>query len=123
MERRAIGRIADDGSITRHPLPYGLRPTDIAQGGDGALWFTSNVCLGRMTTWGRVTTWRIPGTVQLGGVAAAPDGTFWLADEGADALRRRAEGSCRRGSPTSAGSAAATSRSACSSGSTSTSAG
>lgn len=87
VEPRAIGRIADNGSIARLPLPNGLRPNDIAAGSDGALWFTSDICLGRMTTSGQVSTWPIPGAVKLDGIAPAPDGTVWLADWAADAIR------------------------------------
>jgi hypothetical protein len=87
LEPRAIGRIADNGSITRVPLPNGLRPNDIAAGTDGALWFTSDICLGRMATSGQVTTWPIPGAVKLDGIAPGPDGSVWLADGAADAVR------------------------------------
>jgi streptogramin lyase len=87
LEPRAIGRIADNGSITRLPLPNGLRPNDIAAGTDGALWFTSDICLGRLATSGQVTTWPIPGAVKLDGIAPAADGTVWLADGAADAVR------------------------------------
>jgi virginiamycin B lyase len=82
-----IGRITTGGKITEFGLPR-LAPTDITSGKDGALWFTTDSRVGRITTKGAVTTWRIPGAKSLIGIAAAPDGSFWIADGPGDALRR-----------------------------------
>lgn len=42
-ESNAVGRITPDGQITRFPIPTpDSRPTGIALGPDGAMWFTEN---------------------------------------------------------------------------------
>jgi streptogramin lyase len=75
----AIGRITTAGEIEEFSLRH-LVPSGILAGPDGALWFTAQSCLGRITTAGAVATWTIRGAKTLNGIAAAPDGTFWLAD-------------------------------------------
>src|SRR5262245_8416606 len=49
-----IGRITADGKITEYDLHPEVNPTDIVAGRDDALWFSSDTCLGRITTDGDV---------------------------------------------------------------------
>jgi streptogramin lyase len=81
-DARAIGRITTAGAVTEFPLGMAPdNPWDIVAAPDGALWFTTDSCIGRITTAGGVTAWRVGGALHLFGLAAAPDGTFWVADD------------------------------------------
>jgi len=75
----AIGRITTAGETRQFSLRH-LVPSGIVVGPDGALWFAAESCLGRITTDGAVATWTMRGAKTLNDIAAAPDGTFWLAD-------------------------------------------
>jgi Cutinase len=77
-----IGRITTAGAISEYRLPSGVTsPAGITVGADKALWFTAGSDLGRITTEGKITVYRVPGASSLLGVYAAPDGSFWLADQ------------------------------------------
>lgn len=80
-DAHAIGRITTGGAITEFPLRTGLSPDDITAGADGALWFTADGCIGRITPSGDVTAWLVTSTGRLRGIAAAPNGGFWVADD------------------------------------------
>jgi virginiamycin B lyase len=81
-DARAIGRITTAGAITEFPLGTELEnPGDIVAAPDGALWFTTDNCIGRITTGGGVTEWPVGGALHLADLAAAADGTFWVADD------------------------------------------
>ena len=82
----AIWRIDSGGRLTKVALGAGLIP-HYAVSVDGALYFTTDICVGRVSTAGAVTTWPVPGALQLEGIAARADGTFWLADHAANALK------------------------------------
>lgn len=78
-----IGRMTPTGAFTEFPLPDGAFPGQrtvdgIVAGGDGALWFTMNDGLGRITTSGEMTF--DPNTSGRGTVApeAGPDGSIWF---------------------------------------------
>ena len=49
-------------------------------GSDGALWFTNESSIGRITTDGTITTYPTPHVNQLWGIAAGPDGAVWFTD-------------------------------------------
>jgi virginiamycin B lyase len=83
----AIGRITTAGEIEDFSLQH-LVPSGIVAGPDGALWFAAQSCLGRITTAGAVATWTMRGAKTLNGIAAAQDGTFWLADTAGQRLYR-----------------------------------
>lgn len=71
----AIGKLATDGTMTEFTVPgatYG--PSDLITGPDGALWFTDNAGVGRMTTNGAFSKFN----VDADGLAAGPDGTVWF---------------------------------------------
>ena len=57
-----------------------------AAGKDGALWFTSDSCIGRITTSGEVTAWPVARAGRLLGIVASPDGSIWAADDLKSAL-------------------------------------
>jgi virginiamycin B lyase len=79
-----IGRITVEGQIAEFPLRPGLSPNDIAASPKGALWFTTEKRIGRVTTDGKVRTWLVPNADYLFGVAPAADGGAWVADGPAD---------------------------------------
>jgi virginiamycin B lyase len=66
--------------ITEYPVPFnGL--SGIAAGPDGAMWFTGNRNIGRITTAGVVTSYPLP-TSNAGsaGITAGPDGAMWFTE-------------------------------------------
>src|SRR5229473_1064862 len=58
------------------------KPSGIAAGPDGALWFTNygNGSIGRITTAGKVTTYTDPSISLPYGIAAGPDGALWFTE-------------------------------------------
>jgi streptogramin lyase len=82
-----IGRITADGKIAEYELHPEVNPTDIVVGRDDALWFTSDTCIGRITTDGDIVLWPVDRARGLVRMEAAPDGSFWLLDAVGDALR------------------------------------
>jgi len=72
-----IGRISVNGfGITA----YSVAPCDaqmITAGGDGALWFTSNCGIGRITTGGQISTFQLGGLRVALGITTGPDGAIW----------------------------------------------
>jgi len=83
--------------ITEFPIPTNNSgPGGIAAGSDGALWFTEQTKIGRITTAGVVTEFPLPPDpslpvgVQLEptGIAAGPDGALWFTLQGANKLGR-----------------------------------
>ena len=79
-----VGRIANyttSGVLTEYSLPSGTaHPLTLTFGPDGALWFTGNAQVGRMTTTGSTTTYTIPGTGLYAnpGIALGPDDAIWF---------------------------------------------
>jgi virginiamycin B lyase len=67
------------GQITEYPLPKGaFGPAMIAQGPDGALWFTENSAqIGRITTSGAITEFKVS-SLSPWGITAGPDGALWF---------------------------------------------
>jgi hypothetical protein len=82
----AAGRARDRAHHNRRrnlgvPAPHRTEPYDITAGTDDALWFTADGCIGRITTSGDIAAWPIRNAGRLVGIAAAPDGSFWPADD------------------------------------------
>jgi streptogramin lyase len=81
-------------SFTQYPIPTAhSSPGCIADGPDGALWFTENAELanniGRVTTAGAFTEYPIP-TFNSGAscIHAGPDGALWFTESNADKIGR-----------------------------------
>jgi virginiamycin B lyase len=71
------------GQITEFPLPKGSTgPFIIAQGPDGALWFTEiySTQIGRITTSGGITEFNVS-NLRPWGIASGPDGALWFTYE------------------------------------------
>jgi virginiamycin B lyase len=79
-----IGRVTARGDVTEFPLPNGARPSGIALGKDGNLWFIEEdgTRLATMTRAGYVTEFPYPRapalTILYGAIATAPDASVWL---------------------------------------------
>jgi virginiamycin B lyase len=103
----ALGRITPSGQITLFPMPSTTQPGSdtigptLVSGADGALWFLTGtatqaaaVALGRFTTDGHFSALPLPPSLitvngqpaATNALAAAPDGSFWIA--GASGLVR-----------------------------------
>jgi len=89
---RSVTRISNTGTVTEFAGLPGTRPYDIVQGADDALYVADR--------FGGVSRIALDGTVQvnwgsqpldgttLSGIAASPDGSIWVANEGADRVQR-----------------------------------
>jgi sugar lactone lactonase YvrE len=81
--RASIGRIDGSGSITRHRLRSDLRPSSIAVGPDGSVWFGGSrgrlyrPTVGRLTPSGEVVEFSsplmLPSSIEVG-----PEGRLWF---------------------------------------------
>jgi virginiamycin B lyase len=87
-----IYRIATDGSITnRYWIAGDGGPSDIrsiVSGPDGALWFTNDHELGRITTSGMITSYP-NGGLTSGGITVGADGALWYIDLYGNNIGRR----------------------------------
>src|SRR5262249_3536522 len=63
--RHVLARIAPAGKITSVRLGGEAAPHDVLPGADGALWFASDACLGRVDSAGAMTTWPVAGAQRL----------------------------------------------------------
>jgi streptogramin lyase len=81
-----IGRITPEGAVTGFGVPVeveNFRPTAIAAGPDGALWFAgSGVGVGRIDTAGAVTEFPLPLAGEVDAMVAGPDGNIWFPTTG-----------------------------------------
>ena len=84
-----IDWIDENGALTLYQLDETFRPTGIASGPDGNLWFTErNGHVGKISTSGIVTAFVIPSAGVIGGVATGipgsittgPDGNLWFTE-------------------------------------------
>ena len=78
-----IGRISVVGIPITHFGPTGSKPSGIAFGSDGALWFTETRAdrIGRMTTSGTISSFAIPTPgSEPGEIVAGPDGAMWFTE-------------------------------------------
>jgi len=76
MIASAVGGASGAGHVTIYP---GLsNPEAITVGPDGALWFTNNDSIGRMTPTGRFTAFTSFRMSTPAGITAGPDGALWF---------------------------------------------
>ncbi len=92
-EQPAVGEISPAGVTTLHPIAQGttldpnrgvdVDPTAITTGPDGALWFTDNAGIGRITTDGTIEQFPLttPG-VTAENITSGPDDTLWFTQQG-----------------------------------------
>ena len=85
----SVAHAAPVGQITEFStgLNSGSRPSAIAAGPDGNLWFTDAArprAIGRITPAGQITEFStgLNSGSSPGGIAAGPDGNLWFTDEG-----------------------------------------
>jgi streptogramin lyase len=98
-----IGRVTLDGVFTEYTIPTTVppdpvqnptgssRPTDLAVGPDGALWFGElfGNKIGRITVDGAITEYPLPTpNSQPGGIIAGPDGNLWITENGTNRIGR-----------------------------------
>jgi virginiamycin B lyase len=76
-----VGRISTDGAFTFYPVPGIAGPlSQIAAGGDGALWLGAPGQIVRMTTSGTVTAYPLPNSnAFVTGIVRGPEG-MWFAE-------------------------------------------
>jgi|HubBroStandDraft_6_1064221.scaffolds.fasta_scaffold03552_3 virginiamycin B lyase len=61
----------------------------VVAGPDGALWFTNDNSIGRITTTGTATQFTLPSAnSQANEIAVGPDGAFWFTDSGTNEIGR-----------------------------------
>ena len=81
-----IVRLAPGGQSTLFKVPTpteNFRPTAIAPGPDGALWFTgSGTGVGRIDTAGQITEFPLPLFGERNAIVGGPDGNIWLSNSG-----------------------------------------
>ncbi len=81
----AIGKITPQGTISLVPLGKFAVPQDLTVGPDHNLWFSTGFEVGRVTPDGQARLFdpgRLPNStehVDVGGIAAGPDGALWFA--------------------------------------------
>ena len=85
----AAGR-AETTQVTEFPLPQDGRPGGIAEGADGAMWFTEFVGdrIGRITVDGAIAEYALPAGSSPVGIAAGSDGALWFTETDADRIGR-----------------------------------
>jgi virginiamycin B lyase len=73
-----IGRITTDGTLTEYPVGFVSYPTAITSA-YGALWFTEDAAIGRISTSGDVTKYHEPSrSFEMEGIAPGPGDTVWF---------------------------------------------
>jgi streptogramin lyase len=77
----AIGSISSDGAVREFVDPSIVNPMGIAPGLDGALWFTDDTEIGRITTSGQISKFALPGTHALR-IAEGLDRRLWFTEAG-----------------------------------------
>ncbi len=77
-------QITPDGQMTEFPVPdVNAKPTSLAAGPDGAIWFTAygSCNIGRLTTSGVFTEYGAGDACPPIGITAGPDGAMWFTGE------------------------------------------
>ncbi len=84
--------MAAPGEVSEFSVPTeGSRPTGIAPGSDGNLWFTEEAAnqIGRITPGGEITEFPVPtANSQPVGITAGPDGNLWFTEQAANQIGR-----------------------------------
>jgi virginiamycin B lyase len=83
----AIGSITAAGVIREYFDPAFKLPGGIVAGPDGAMWFTDDTEIGRITVDGRVSKFALPGTHALR-ITAGLDRKLWFTETGAGKIGR-----------------------------------
>ena len=95
-EQPAIGEMTLSGATKVFPLPQGttldpsrgvpVDPGSITTGPDGAVWFTENTAIGRITTDGTIEQFPLttPGATPED-ITAGPDGSVWFSEDDSNA--------------------------------------
>ena len=73
---------ASPGAISTYTASSLANPGGITAGPDGALWFTNNTSIGRISTAGKITRYTGPGISDPRFITAGPDGALWFTNEG-----------------------------------------
>ena len=68
---------AQSDAISEYPISEGCCPNGIANGPDGALWFTAGYLIGRITTSGTLSYYPVSFTPQ-GAITLGPDNALWF---------------------------------------------
>lgn len=75
----SVLRVPGVGTLEAFLLPAADRqPRRIVAGPDGAVWFTENGHLGRITPAGQITEYPLPSGATPSGLAVGPDGNLWF---------------------------------------------
>jgi streptogramin lyase len=80
-----IVRVTPNGSLKTFPMSKGIRPSGMASGPDGNIWFTDpgGNSIGRMSPMGAVRQFALPKrNAQPVGITAGPDGRMWFTEGG-----------------------------------------
>ncbi len=87
---RATVQTDDVGTVTTYADPATDWPGGIAEGPDGAMWFTNALgdSIGRITTYGAVTTYTDPTIGEPVAIAAGPDGAMWFTNVANNSIGR-----------------------------------
>jgi virginiamycin B lyase len=73
---------ASPGAISTYTAPSLANPGGITAGPDGAMWFTNNTSIGRISTAGKITRYTGPGISDPRFITPGPDGALWFTNEG-----------------------------------------
>jgi streptogramin lyase len=76
------------GTVVEFPVVPTARPSSIALGPDGNIWFTLPGSLARVTPTGSVRFFPTPTTGTLGGLTAGQDGNVWFSETTANKIAR-----------------------------------
>jgi virginiamycin B lyase len=83
----ALVRLDPGGGWDLVPLEGGSRPTVMASGPDGDVWFSrSDGAIGRVELDRAVTTFALSGEASAYGICVAPDGSVWYTDPADDRI-------------------------------------
>jgi len=77
----AIGSVSPAGDVRAFFDPAIVRPNGITSARDGALWFTDDTEIGRITTDGQVTRFPLPGS-HARYICEGTDGKLWFTETG-----------------------------------------
>jgi streptogramin lyase len=82
LSPRLLDAIVASQRIVVFQVPNAFDLGAIAAGPDGALWFTKDGTIGRVTTRGEFTEYPAAAASPFGGIVAGPDGALWFSGEG-----------------------------------------
>jgi virginiamycin B lyase len=79
---QAIGRITSAGAISEFKTPPSVTSLNggITEGSDGALWFTHDGNVGRLTTEGKFSDYVVSSSKRTEQITSGPDGSLWFTE-------------------------------------------